>query len=142
MFICACTWGVKGVYRVNCSYKQLNAAPNLHGVCEPFLLPHEETVPAVLTGTTLAPIPMTVEHVHTYKIRKWHPTQRTAAEQCCEHLCKSEAMKTLSGCIPPRCDKRQLCAKITLSTCTVFKLSLFEDSGQNKERKKQKKKNN
>ena len=46
------------------------------------------------------------------------------------------AMKTLSGRIAPRCDKHQFCDKMTVSTWTVFKLSLFEQSGRNEERRK------
>ena len=44
------------------------------------------------------------------------------------------AMKTLSGHIAPRCDKHQFCDKMTVSTWTVFELSLFEQSGRNEER--------
>ena len=35
------------------------------------------------------------------------------------------AMKTLSVCIAPRCDKDQLYDKITVSTSTVFEISLL-----------------
>ena len=46
-------------------------------------------------------------------------------------------MKTLSGCKAPRCDKYQFCDKMTVSTWTVFEISLFEQSGRNEERKKE-----
>ena len=36
-----------------------------------------------------------------------------------------EATKTLSGCRAPCCDKHQFCAKMTVSTQTVFKKSLL-----------------
>ena len=36
-----------------------------------------------------------------------------------------EAMKTLSGRIAPRCDKHQFRAKMTVSTQTVFEMSLL-----------------
>ena len=39
---------------------------------------------------------------------------------------KLEAMKRLSGRRAPRCGRHQFRAKITVSTCNVFKLSLFE----------------
>ena len=47
-------------------------------------------------------------------------------------------MKTLSGRIAPHCDKHQFCDKMTVNTWTVFKLSLFEQSGCDEERKKTK----
>ena len=51
---------------------------------------------------------------HAYKIRKWHPKQRS---ECCEWLLLTfEAMKTLSGRRVPRCDKHQFRAKMTVST--------------------------
>jgi len=34
-------------------------------------------------------------------------------------------MKTLSGCKAPRCDKHQFCDKMTVSTWTVFEISLL-----------------
>ena len=37
----------------------------------------------------------------------------------------------LSDRIAPRCDKHQFCDKMTVSTSTVFELSLFEQSGRN-----------
>ena len=48
--------------------------------------------------------------------------------------CKFEAVKALGSHRALRCDKYQFCAKITVSTGTVFELSLFEQSGRNKER--------
>ena len=48
----------------------------------------------------------------------------------------SGTMKTLSGRIALRCDKHQFCDKMTVSTWTVFELSLFEQSGLNKERRR------
>ena len=48
-----------------------------------------------------------------------------------------EAMKTLSGRVAPRCDKLQFCDKMTVSTWTVFEISLFEQSGHNEEWKKE-----
>ena len=36
-----------------------------------------------------------------------------------------EAMKTLNGRRAPHCDKHQFCAKMTVSTQTVFEISLL-----------------
>ena len=44
------------------------------------------------------------------------------------------AMKTLSGRIAPRCDKHQFCDKMTVSTWTVFEISLL--NGLKKERRR------
>ena len=44
---------------------------------------------------------------HAYKIRKWHPSQRTTAGQCCEQLYRLEAIKPLSG--------RRACTVISIS---------------------------
>ena len=52
--------------------------------------------------------------LHVYNIRKWRPicTQGTAAGQCCKHFYIDQgefvAMKTLSGCRGPGCDKTVL----------------------------------
>ena len=60
--------------------------------------------------------------VHAYKIRKKkHPTQQTAARQCCEHLhWPVEAMKMPSSCRALRCDMDQFRANVNL----VLKLFL------------------
>ena len=49
------------------------------------------------------------------------------------------AMKTLSDRIAPRCDKHKFCDKMTVSTWTVFELSLFEQSGRNEEEEEEEK---
>ena len=101
----------------------MNAAPYLHGVHKPFWLSTttEETVPPrAIVCTSLTPRPMTVglwsgneaACAHAYKVRKWRPTQWTAAWQCFIDLGKLEAMKTLSG---RRAGKHWFCAKITVS---------------------------
>ena len=71
-------------------------------VHEPFPLLQEETVPAMLTGMRdfacaqiLPPDQWPwsgnkTAFAHAYKIRKWCPTQRIAAGQCCEQLVKVE----------------------------------------------------
>ena len=56
---------------------------------------------------------------HAYNVRKWRPTQRTAAggaENSFIDQGKFVVMKTLSGCKTPRCDKHQFCDKMTVST--------------------------
>ena len=56
---------------------------------------------------------------HAYMIRKWCPTQRTAARQCCEQLFnkgKFVGMKTLSVRRALRCDKHQFCAENMVNT--------------------------
>ena len=54
---------------------------------------------------------------YAYKIRKWHPMQRTAALECCEWLLLIKVnLKVLSGHRAPRCDKQQFRAKMTEST--------------------------
>ena len=51
---------------------------------------------------------------HAYNIYKWRPTQRTATG----FIDQGEfvAMKTLSGCKAPCCDKHQFCDKMTVNT--------------------------
>ena len=44
-------------------------------------------------------------------------------------------IKTLSGCEASHCDKHQFCDKMTVSTWTIFELSLFEQSGRNEDEK-------
>ena len=36
-----------------------------------------------------------------------------------------EAMKMLTSCRGPRCDKHQFCAKMTVNTQTIFEISLL-----------------
>ena len=48
-----------------------------------------------------------------------------------------EAMKTPNGRRAPCCDKDQFRAKMTVSTYTVCEISLFEQSRNKKERKKE-----
>ena len=65
---------------------------------------------------------------HAYKIKKWCPSQRTAAGQCWERLfdySKFEAMKSVSGWDAVRCDEHQF-HKIKVSTWPVFELSSFD----------------
>ena len=93
--------------------------------------------------TSLAPRPMTVVFGLGTRLRVLMRTTLKIAPyatdssrgQCCE-LSTRGAIKTLSGHIAPRCDKHQFSAKMTVSTGTVFELSLFEQSGRNELRKK------
>ena len=101
--------------------------------------------------TSLAPRPMTVvfdlgtrlrvRMRTTFEngvLRNGQPAQPGSAVNSFIDQGEFGAMKTLSGRIGPRCDKHQFCDKMKVSTWTVFELSLFEQSGRNKERKKTK----
>ena len=76
---------------------------------------------------------------HAYKIRKWRPSQRTAASECCEWLLLTrvnfEAMKTLSGWEAERCDEHPFRAKIKVSTWAVFELSSFDKWSEQRKKK-------
>ena len=113
---------------------QLNPAPYLRQ--KPWqLLAHvlrEETVPAVLNSrfhvcTSHAPRPMTVVFGLGTRLRVRMRTtfkngvlrngqQPSRAENSFIDQGKFVAMKTLSGCKAPRCDKHQFCDKMTVST--------------------------
>ena len=77
-------------------------------------------------STSLVPKPLTVviglgmrlDGAHAYKIKKWCPSQQTAAGQCWEQLfdySKFEAMKSVSGWDAAHCDEHQF-RKIKVST--------------------------
>ena len=75
------------------------------------------------------------ECAHAYKISERCPSQRTAAEQCCEQLfwsSKFEAMKSMSGWEAASCDEHQFNAKIKVSTWAVFELLLFDEWSEQK----------
>ena len=52
-------------------------------------------------------------------------SNRAAAENSFIDQDEFVAMKTLSGCKAPRCDKHQFCDKMTVSTLSVFEISLL-----------------
>ena len=61
-----------------------------------------------------------------HKIRKWRPLQRSVTtEWAFIDQGKFEAVKTLSRHRPPRCDKHEFYAKMTVSTLIVFEISLL-----------------
>ena len=112
--------------------KQLNAAHyRWHKLCQ---LLREETVPAVCwlpagfyVSTSLAPRPMTVVFGLGMRLRVRMCTtlengvlrnrqQPGRAENSFIDQGEFVAMKTLSGCKAPRCDKHQFCDKMTVST--------------------------
>ena len=119
----------------------LFAAPYLghggvHSILKPWSLVREEIVPARDFTCALVSLPDQwlwslvwdeTTCAHAYNIWKWHPTQWTAARQCCKQLCGFGATKTLSGCIAPCWDKHQFCDKMMMSSWAVFKLSLFHE---------------
>ena len=89
------------------SYTSVDAAVGIITAMGPGVLLEKFDIESAYTHafsvcTTLAPRPMTVVFVtayaHVYIIRKWRPTQQTAAEQCCNYQGKFEAMMSLSGC--------------------------------------------
>ena len=103
-----------------------------YGISTGNYLVQEETVPAALNSrfhmcTSLAPIPLTVVFGLETRLRVrmcttlengvLHNEQQPGrAENSFIDQDKFVAMKTLSGCKAPRCDKHQFCDKMTVST--------------------------
>ena len=105
---------------------QLNAAPYLRHKPWQLLILREETAPAAIC-TGHSPGPMTVVFGLGTRLRIRMRTtfengvlrngqQPSRAENSFIDQGEFVAMKTLSGCKVPRCDKHQFCDKMTVST--------------------------
>ena len=114
---------------------QLNAAPYLRSVHEPFPQPREETIPVVPVGqrarfhacTSLVPKPMTMViglgmrldvRMRTRLKNGIHRNreQPGSAGNSFFDYSKYKAIKSLSGWDAAHCDEHQFCAKIKVST--------------------------